>query len=116
MNNQSDELGAFLIKYLRDQAIDTVSGLSENRYNSPGHKAHQEKISEFTTEQKQLLIETVGYCMDNAINVFLFNLNKENSLSKTISEEDKVNIFQNKNPVLSYKKWKEMYSQFPLHY
>ncbi|MDA0118053.1 hypothetical protein [Vibrio sp. T11.5] len=80
-----DEFGKLLIEKLRDVSIELCEGLTESRYESPGHKEIQNEIEAWSPEQKALLVKTVTYCIDGGINDFLFNLDKAIRKSENIA-------------------------------
>ena len=77
MENELDHLGQLLMTRLRDVAFECVEGLCENRFDSPGHRAFQRLLATMTPEQKEIVRDTVQYCVDGAMNDFLFYLDKE---------------------------------------
>jgi len=85
MSDNLDILGKLLMGKLRDVSIELCEGLTESRYESPGHKEIQKEIENFSPEQKQALIKCVTYCIDGGINDFLFNLDKASRNSKELS-------------------------------
>ncbi len=85
MNDKVDVLGKLVMEKLRDISIELCEGMTESRYDSPGHKEIQNEIESFTPEQKEILIKCVSYCIDGGINDFLFNLDKESRKSKKLS-------------------------------
>lgn len=77
MENELDHLGKLLMTRLRDVAFECVEGLCEDRFDSPGHRAFQKLLSSMSPEQREIVRDTVQYCVDGALNDFLFHLDKE---------------------------------------
>lgn len=77
MENELDHLGKLLMERLRDVAFECVEGLCENRFDSPGHRAFQKLLASMSPEQREIVRDTVQYCVDSALNDFLFYLDKE---------------------------------------
>jgi len=85
MSDKIDILGKLIMEKLRDVSIELCEGLTESRYDSPGHKEVQKEIEAFSPEQKETLIKCITYCIDGGINDFLFNLDKASRKSKELS-------------------------------
>src|SRR6478736_5929215 len=77
MNKDLDYLGEFLMKHLRDVALECAEGLCEGRFDSPGHRRFQEELEPLPAQTKKLIQESLAYCLDGAINDFLFHLDAE---------------------------------------
>lgn len=112
-----DEFGKLLMEKLRDVSIELCEGLTESRYESPGHKEIQKELEGFTPEQKEILIKCVTYCIDGGINDYLFNLDKELRKSDSLALMVKGESVINKTEGLSRELygedgWQQRYSAY----
>jgi hypothetical protein len=87
MNANADQIGRLLMSNLRDVSLELSDGLCNSRFSSPGHKAMQRQINEFTPEQKEILRAFVAYCVDGGINDFLASLDKESDIGFSVRGE-----------------------------
>ncbi len=85
MENELDHLGKLLMTRLRDVAFECVEGLCENRFDSPGHREFQKLLASMSPDQREIVRDTVQYCVDGALNDFLFYLDKETAQKKAIA-------------------------------
>jgi hypothetical protein len=74
MSSEIDYFGEFLMKHFRDVALECADGLCDNKYDSPNHRKFQDELQSLSEAQKALLKRTLGYCLDGAMNDFLFHL------------------------------------------
>ena len=77
MSKELDYLGDFLMKHFRDVALECAEGLCEGRFDSPGHRRFQEELEPLPPQTKKLIQESLAYCLDGAMNDFLFHLDAE---------------------------------------
>lgn len=77
MSKELDYLGDFMMKRFRDVALECAEGLCEGRFDSPGHKRFQDELDGLPPQTKKLLQESLAYCLDGAMNDFLFHLDDE---------------------------------------
>ena len=117
MSNNIDILGKFIMENLRDVSIELCNGLLESKYESPGHKDIQEKLSRFTSEEKEVLKELITYCIDGGINDFLYRLDSESRNKGTLkvlingSETNELTEGLSKE-LYGENGWKQKFSQF----
>lgn len=73
-NNSLDKFGHFLVRNMRDNAIDFFDKLIEGYYKATTlQKIHQE-LSQFTSEQKDIIRKSFIAGIDTSIHDFLFAL------------------------------------------
>lgn len=77
MADKIDYFGKFLMAHLRDAAIDIATGLCEDRFDDPGNRKFQAALASMPTAGRKLLLETVAYSIDAAMNEFLAQLDRE---------------------------------------
>ena len=119
MNKKLDIFGSFFIKNFRDISIELAEGLCNNKYKSPGHKAYQKKLDSLTDEQKKILIETVGYCMDSSLNNFLQKLYIEDKSTDAplMFEKEKLSeLIDKKDIAKTFISWIKKYSSYPSYF
>lgn len=77
MHSDIDFLGELFVRKFRNTAVSCVKGLSEERFDSPGHREYQRLILSLSGEQKELLQKVVRYCVEGALNDTLYTLDAE---------------------------------------
>jgi hypothetical protein len=84
MSKDLDYLGEFLMKHFRDVALECAEGLCEGRFDSPGHRRFQKELEPLPAETKKLIQESLAYCLDGAMNDFLFHVDAESRKKKRL--------------------------------
>ncbi|WP_127531005.1 hypothetical protein [Paenibacillus kobensis] len=69
-----DKFGEFMMKNLRDRAIDHYDMLSDGMCKSPSLQQIQAELNQFNEEQKNLIRTIVFRCVGNGIHDLLFGL------------------------------------------
>ncbi len=117
MSKNMDKLGKLVMEKLRDVSIELCQGLTESRFESPGHKEIQKEIEALSPQQKEILIECVAYCVDGGINDFLFNLDKisrnSGEISLIVNGENIIKLTENLAHELYGKEgWQQRFSAY----
>lgn len=112
-----DKFGKLVMEKLRDVSIDLCQGLTESRFESPGHEEIQKEIEALSHQQKETLIKCVAYCIDGGINDFLFNLDKASrnsgEISITVNGESIIKLTENLTHELYGKEgWQQRFSAY----
>jgi len=120
--------GKFIIKGLRDKALKNVSQYIDGVKITPEQEWYQNKMQElnFTQEQKELMMDLVGSSIDGAIGACLHAMRKgkysalkkekDVDIYEIIPEETIYEIFGDENDTITYRNWKEEYSEYPTSY
>ena len=129
MLSKKEMFGKFIIKALRDVALEKSEEYIKGEKFLPEQEWYQNKMEQlgFTKEQKDLLIELVGSIIDGAIGPCLHALvkgkysvikkEKDIDMSQIIPEETLIEIFgEELNSQKAYLEWKKKYSKFPYTY
>jgi hypothetical protein len=69
-----DKLGEFVMKNLRDPAIDHADNLLRGRWKAPALQSLQTQLGTLSPKQKELVRRSVRSSIDTAIHDFLFAL------------------------------------------
>jgi hypothetical protein len=117
MSDNKDIFGKLLMEKLRDVSIELCEGLTESKYDSPGHREIQKQLESFTTEQKEVFKNCVTYCIDGGINDFLYNIDKESRKSKDLILSIKGKNITESSSQLSHEVhgengWKKQFSKY----
>ncbi|WP_163356170.1 hypothetical protein [Dysgonomonas sp. 25] len=75
--NELDKFGEFLVENLRDTGVEFAELLLKNHWKTPSLQSIQGKLSEFTEEQKNIVLEVTIKSIDRAIHDFLFAVQEE---------------------------------------
>jgi hypothetical protein len=67
-----DKFGEFVMKKLRDPAINNVEGLLRSHWKAPALKKLQSSLTKLTPKEKELVRRCVVQSIDTAIHDFLF--------------------------------------------
>ncbi len=96
MTKELDFFGELLMKKFRDIALEMIEGLCENRFDSPGHRVFQNDLAKLSDEHRKIVQDTVGYCVDGALNDFLHHFDKELRRKKARMQltVDQVNLIE----------------------
>lgn len=74
MSKELDIFGQFIMKNLRDNAIDQFDGLARGHWKAPGLAKLQKDLTTFTPEQLAIIRRTVVESIDTGVHDFLFSL------------------------------------------
>ena len=128
MLSKKEMFGKFIIKALRDVALTNATYFINGDKDTPEEEWYQNKMEQlgFTKEQKDLLMDLVGSCIDGAIGACLHALrkgkysaiknDKDIDIYQIIPEETVYEIFGDENDTVTYREWKKKYSKFPYTY
>jgi len=126
--SKKEMFGKFIIKALRDKALRDADGYINGKKITPEQEWYQNKMEQlgFTKEQKELLMDLVGSCIDGAIGACLHALrkgkysaiknDKDIDIYQIIPEEIVYEIFGDENDVITHREWNKKYSKFPYTY
>ena len=70
-------LGKFLMKNLRDSALEHFEGIAKGHWKVPGLKRLQRDIAQLSEDQQEIVRQCVKDAVDNGIHDFLFSLHEE---------------------------------------
>ena len=82
---EADEFGAFLMRNLRDPAIDHADALLSSHWKAPGLQSLQADLAKLTPEQKAVVRRCVLSSIDAGIHDFLFALGEEQEADARIA-------------------------------
>ena len=129
MLSKREIFGKFIIKALRDKALRDAVGYINGKKITPEQEWYQNKMEQlgFTQEQKELLMDLVGSCVDGAIGTCLHALvkgkysaiknDKDIDMSQIIPQDTLIEIFgEDLDDNKAYLEWRKEYSQFPYTY
>jgi hypothetical protein len=71
-----EKFGEFVVRKLRDPAIDNADGLLTSRWKSPASQDLQARLAELTDAQRDLVRRVVINAIDGGIHDFLFALDE----------------------------------------
>jgi len=115
MSEKADIIGQFVMQNLRDVALDLCDGLCEERFSSPGHKELQIELRQLTEVQKKLVRKCVAYCVDGALNDFIYRLEDVKSttpISLTVVSREGISTDRLHRKLHGRDGWKERFSKF----
>ena len=120
-DNLLDNFGNFLIKNMRDNAIDFFDKLMEGHYKATTlQKIHQE-LSQFTPEQKNIIRKSFVAGIDTSIHDFLFTLEEIHETTDDIQIlVDGKNVVELSNELhkelLTKNGWFSRFSQYNIEF
>lgn len=82
---QANKFGAFLMKNLRDAAIDDADALLAAHWKAPSLKALQADLAKLTPKQRSVVRRCVIRAIDTGIHDFLFALSEEHDAGGRIA-------------------------------
>ena len=90
------KFGKFMVENLRDKGINKAELLMKKHWKAPALQALQEKLDKFSTEEKDVILDTVIDSIDTAIHDFLFALQErpyfENDIQVIVDGKNIVEI------------------------
>ena len=82
---QADKFGAFIMKKLRDEAIDYYDGLARKHWKAPGLQPLQVALATMTPEQRAVVRRCIISSVDAALHSFLFGLGEAHDRNEGIA-------------------------------
>lgn len=83
-NDALDKFGAFLMKNLRDAAIDHYDGLAVGHWKAPAFQKLQKALENLTERQRNIVRQCVIQSLDHGLHDFLFALQENFETDNTI--------------------------------
>ena len=110
----SEKLGKLISQELRDKALNRYLDLESGRLKSPSTQELMSKLSEFSSDQKELVRKLLTECIDTGIHDFLFALEEENEEIKvTVNGHDIANESDGlSGEIYTEDGWFEKYSEY----
>jgi hypothetical protein len=118
MNDPLDKFGAFIVKNLRDQALDDLEMLLRGAWKSPITQDMQRRLGLLTNDQKQLVREVADRIITTGMHDFLFALQEASDADQGLEVQvDGSNIASLSDglhgEIFSDEGWIAKHSKFP---
>src|SRR6516164_2801941 len=79
-----DKFGKFAIEIMRDRSLEYVELMFEGHWKAPAIQALQNKVSNFSSDQKATVRELVADVLDKAMHDLLFAIQESHDFDKGI--------------------------------
>jgi hypothetical protein len=118
MKDPLDKFGSFIVKNLRDQALDDLEMLLRGAWKSSATQDMQRRLGLLTDDQKQLFREVANRVITTGMHEFLFALQEMSDANKGVEVQvDGSNIASLSDglhgEIFSEEGWIAKYSKFP---
>ena len=98
---------------LRDKSIHFAKKLIDGEWKSPGLLEIQNKFSNFSDEEKKIILTCVIGSIDNCIHDFLFALQEQSNIKVFCHEKDIENMSVDLHgEIFTEEGWRNKFSQF----
>lgn len=118
MNDPLDKFGSFIVKNLRDKALNDLEMLLRGAWKSPATQDMQRRLGFLTDEQRQLIREVADRIITTGMHDFLFALQEASDANQGIEiRVDGENVASLSDglhgEIFSDEGWITEYSNFP---
>lgn len=118
MNEPLDKFGSFIVKNLRDQALDDLEMLLRGDWKAPALQELQQKLIVLSDDQKQLLRQVADRIITSAMHDFLFAIQEMSDAGQKfeihVDGENVASLSDGLHgEIFTEKGWIATYSKFP---